>query len=187
MSEYQYYEFQAIDRPLDARAMAALRAITSRARITPTSLVNVYHFGDFKGDPDQLMEKYFDAHLYVANWGSRRLMLRLPAKSLPLASVEPYASTEVLRAWATKEHVILDFNSDSEDGDEDFEEGEGWLASLLPLRADLLAGDLRCLYLAWLTGIEYSEADDDESEPPVPPGLGQLSAPLRSFLDFLRL
>src|SRR5207244_10269882 len=48
MSEYQYYEFQAIDRPLDESAMAALRAITSRAQITPTSLVNVYHFGSFK-------------------------------------------------------------------------------------------------------------------------------------------
>src|SRR5262249_18503818 len=56
-SEYQYYEFQAIDRPLDERAMAALRAITSRARITPTSLVNVYHFGDFKGDPDRRVEE----------------------------------------------------------------------------------------------------------------------------------
>lgn len=44
MSEYQYYEFQAIDRPLDERAMMALRAITSRATITPTSLVNVYHY-----------------------------------------------------------------------------------------------------------------------------------------------
>jgi len=44
MSEYQYYEFQAIDRPLDERAMIALRAITSRADITPTNLVNVYYF-----------------------------------------------------------------------------------------------------------------------------------------------
>ena len=26
MSEYQYYDFRAIDRPLDAKAMAALRA-----------------------------------------------------------------------------------------------------------------------------------------------------------------
>jgi len=23
---------------------------------------------DFKGDPDKLMERYFDAHVYVANW-----------------------------------------------------------------------------------------------------------------------
>src|SRR5207302_10622823 len=63
MSEYQYYEFRAIDHPLDKRAMGELRAITSRATITPTSLVNEYHWGDFKGDPDKLMDRYFDAHL----------------------------------------------------------------------------------------------------------------------------
>jgi hypothetical protein len=187
MSEYQYYEFQTIDRPLDERAMAALRAITSRARITPTSLVNVYHFGDFKGDPDRLMDQYFDAHLYVANWGTRRLMLRFPARPFPLASVRPYAVPHVLRARATREHVVLDFHSDSEDGDEDFEEGEGWLASLIPLRSDLLAGDLRCLYLGWLAGVQNGEVDESEIEPPVPPGLRQLSAPLRRFIDFIRL
>src|SRR4051812_24842934 len=118
MSEYQYYEFQAVDRPLDDRAMAALRAITTRATITPTSLVNVYHFGDFKGNPDRLMEQYFDAHLYVANWGSRRLMLRLPARSFPLASAKPYSVPDILEARASKEHVILDFSSGSEDGDD---------------------------------------------------------------------
>lgn len=187
MSEYQYYEFQAIDRPLDGRAMAALRAITSRARITPTSLVNVYHFGDFKGDPDRLMDQYFDAHLYVANWGTRRLMLRLPARSFPLASAKPYAVPYVLKARATKGHVVLDFHSGSEDGDEDFEEGEGWLASLIPLRSDLLAGDLRCLYLGWLAGVQNGEVEESEIEPPVPPGLRQPSAPLRRFSDFLRL
>ena len=47
------------------------RKITSRAEITATSLTNEYHFGDFKGDPAKLMEQYFDAHLYFANWGSR--------------------------------------------------------------------------------------------------------------------
>ena len=35
MSEYQYYEFQAIDRPLTKPEMAELRALTSRATITP--------------------------------------------------------------------------------------------------------------------------------------------------------
>ena len=54
MSEYQYYEFRAVDKPLDTRAQAALRRITSRGEITPTSLVNEYHWGDFRGDPDQL-------------------------------------------------------------------------------------------------------------------------------------
>jgi hypothetical protein len=37
MSEYQYYEFQAIDRPLTESEMEKLRSFSTRARITPTS------------------------------------------------------------------------------------------------------------------------------------------------------
>lgn len=34
MSEYQFYEFQAIDRPLTRREMQELRSCSSRATIT---------------------------------------------------------------------------------------------------------------------------------------------------------
>ena len=56
MSEYQYYEFQAIDRPLDQAAQEALRSISSRARITARSFINHYEWGDLKGDPRKFME-----------------------------------------------------------------------------------------------------------------------------------
>ncbi len=186
MSEYQYYEFLAIDKPLDKRAMAALRAITSRAEITPTSLVNVYYFGDFKGDPDRLMDRYFDAFLYVANWGTHRFMLRLPRGCFDLAATKPYCVPHCLQARATKEHVVLTFCSQEEAGG-DWEEGEKWMASLIPLRADLFAGDLRCLYLGWLAAVASSEVDEDLIEPPVPAGLDKLSAPLKRFAEFLRV
>ena len=52
MSEYRYYEFQALDRPLTQEQISELRAYSSRARITPSSFVNVYNSGDFKGNPD---------------------------------------------------------------------------------------------------------------------------------------
>ena len=48
MSEYQYYEFLSIDAPLDAKQMAALCALSTRADITSTSFTNVYQWGDFK-------------------------------------------------------------------------------------------------------------------------------------------
>jgi hypothetical protein len=80
MSEYQYYEFQAIDRPLSEAERQALRHLSTRARITATSFTNSYEWGDFKGDPAKLMERWFDLHLYLANWGSRRLMIRLPKR-----------------------------------------------------------------------------------------------------------
>lgn len=36
VSEYQYHEFAAVDRPLDERQLAAVRALSTRAHITPT-------------------------------------------------------------------------------------------------------------------------------------------------------
>ena len=66
MSEYQYYEFQAIDRPPTREEMDELRVLSTRAEITATSFTNTYNWGDFKGDPDALMRDYFDAFLYVA-------------------------------------------------------------------------------------------------------------------------
>ena len=51
MSEYQYYEFQAIDRPLTKKERLELRAVSTRAEITPARFVNFYTWGDFKGDP----------------------------------------------------------------------------------------------------------------------------------------
>lgn len=69
MSEYQFYEFHAIDRPLDRAAREALRSISSRARITATSFANHYKWGDLKGDPRKFMEQWFDFHHYLANWG----------------------------------------------------------------------------------------------------------------------
>jgi hypothetical protein len=45
MSEYQYFEFAAIDRPLTDGEMAALRAVSTRAVITPSGFVNHYEWG----------------------------------------------------------------------------------------------------------------------------------------------
>ena len=47
--------------------MRDLRQISSRAEITPTRLANVYHYGNFRGDPSALMRDYFDVMVYVAN------------------------------------------------------------------------------------------------------------------------
>lgn len=183
MSEYQYYEFRAVDRPLTNLETSALRAISSRAKITSTSFVNTYSYGDFRGDPDALMEKYFDAFVYVANWAMHRFMLRIPKKILSRRDCAPYCKGESLRVRTTQEHLILSFNSDEVESD--WEEGEGWMDSLIALRSELLRGDLRPLYLAWLLAVQRKEVEDDEPEPRVPPGLRELSESLQSLVDFL--
>jgi hypothetical protein len=186
MSEYQYYEFQAIDRPLTEQEMRELRSYSTRARITPTSFINDYSWGNFKGNSDAWMEKYFDAFLYVANWGTRELKLRLPSRLLDLETAQIYCSGEQALARKKGGNVVITFVSDDEGGGE-WVEGEGWLSSLISVRAEIERGDMRCLYLAWLLCAQSGELDDDDVEPPVPPGLGQLSASLKNLVEFLRI
>jgi len=186
MSEYQYYEFQAIDRPLTEKEIRELRSYSTRARITPTSFVNDYSWGNFRGDEDAWMEKYFDAFLYLANWGTRVLRLRLPSRLLDLETAHLYCSGERAFAREKSDKVILTFVSEDEQGGE-WVDGEDSLSSIISVRAELARGDMRCLYLGWLLCAQSGDLDDDDVEPPVPPGLGQLSASLDSLVAFLRI
>jgi len=183
MSEYQYYEFQALDRPLTQKQISELRAYSSRARITSSSFVNVYNWGDFKGSPARWMERYFDAFLYFANWGSRQFMLRLPKKVLDPKTAASYCGDQNFSCRQKDDHIVLSFESEIEDYE--WDEGESRLASLVPLRSDLMRGDHRALYLGWLLAVQFEEIADDTPEPPVPPGLGKLTAALDCLADFL--
>jgi len=109
MSEYQYYEFTAVDKPLTEKDMQALRNLSSRAQITPTSFVNEYHWGDFKGNPLKLVEKYFDAFLYVANWGTRWLMFKVPRPLVDLDLVKKYCPGGSSVIHEKGDHLIFEF------------------------------------------------------------------------------
>ena len=186
MSEYQYYEFQAIDRPLSDKDMGELRSYSTRARITPTSFANDYSWGSFKGNADAWMEKYFDAFLYLANWGTHVLKLRLPSRLLDPATAKEYCGGNSVFIREKTGKVVVSFVSEDEEGG-DWVEGEGHLSSMISVRAELARGDLRALYLGWLLRAQAGELDDEDVEPPVPPGLGELSASLESLAEFLRL
>jgi hypothetical protein len=69
VSEYQYYEFRALDRRLTAVQRLRLRSLSSRAEISATRFTNEYSIGNFRGDPARLLGEYFDAYLCAANWG----------------------------------------------------------------------------------------------------------------------
>lgn len=186
MSEYQYYEFVAIDRPLTAKQMAELRAISTRAEITSSRFQNEYQWGDLKADPAKLMERYFDAHLYFANWGTRRLMLRVPLARVDEKRLRAYFRGGGASSRIASDHVIFEFQSDTE-SPEDFTEFPGSLAALSPLRAEILRGDLRVAFLAWLLAVQSCEVADNVEEPPVPPGLTDLTGAQQAMVDFLRI
>jgi hypothetical protein len=186
MSEYQYYEFQTVDRRLTQQQMRELRAYSTRARITPTSFVNEYDFGNFKGNPDAWMEKYFDGYLYFANWGTRELQLAVPAKLLEKETVRRYCSTPAASTREKSGKCILTFCLEEESGG-DWLDDEGSLSTLLQIRSELARGDLRALYLGWLLSVEAGEVDDSEVEPRVPPNLDDLSSAQETFAFFFHL
>lgn len=84
MSEFQQYQFQTIDQPLTEEQRKEVNSWSSRAVVTSTSATFVYHYGDFRQDEVRVLEHFFDAMLYVANWGTKRLMFRFPLKLLPV-------------------------------------------------------------------------------------------------------
>jgi hypothetical protein len=182
MSEYQYYEFQAIDRPLSEADRQALRDLSTRARITATSFTNSYEWGNFKGDPAKLMERWFDLHLYMANWGSRRLMIRLPARLVDRHLLDAFLDeVDCATLSVSGENLIVDISCDEVES-EDWDDGSGWLAALAPLRAEVLAGDLRLFYLLWLTAVQAEVFEAGQPEPM--PGIRPMSASLEAFAEF---
>jgi hypothetical protein len=187
MSEYQYYEFQSIDRRLTAAEMARLRSFSTRARITPTSFVNDYQWGSFKGNEQEWMEKYFDAFLYFANWGTHTLELAVPSRLLDRQTADRYCRGESASVRERNGKTILTFNAEDDEPDGEWDDQTDALSALIPIRAQLARGDLRGLYLGWLRWAQTGELDDDDTEPPVPPGLRELDGSLERLVDFLRV
>ena len=134
------------------------------------------------------MERWFDLHLYLANWGTRRIMIRLPKRLINHSRVDGFVSeVDEVELFESGENLIVDVRFDSESSGYGYsdEEGDGWLDSLAPLRNDMLAGDLRLFYILWLTAVERGLLADDQEEPL--PGIGPLSAPLKAFAEFFQV
>ncbi len=83
--------------------------------------------------------------------------------------------------------MLLDFCSSPEEDDYwDDSDGDSYsLAGMAMLRSDILSGDLRALYLAWLWMVDQGGLRDEIKEPL--PGIGPLNATLKSFANFLRI
>ncbi|MDF2578089.1 MAG: hypothetical protein K0S74_1573 [Chlamydiales bacterium] len=186
MSEYQYYEFQAVDCPLTTEDMKELRSHSTRATITNTSFRNEYHWGGFKGNEVEWMAEYFDLFLYYANWGTHIFMISLPSNILAPGIVKSYCVGENTKVYERDDRTIIEFSKhDEESWFEHEAEGAFELASFLPIRTALLHDDLRVLYLGWLLNVQNGECDEKDLEPPIPPGLKQFNNSLQEFVKFL--
>jgi hypothetical protein len=186
MSEYQYYEFQTIDRLLTDRQMRELRDISSRATISRTRFSNHYTFGDLKANPRGLLVRYFDASLSFANWLFVELAFRYPKSAVDVKALRRFVAGPSLDVHAKGADVVITMSVERDDFDAE-DDGQGWLSSLIALRTDIASGDERALYLAWLLGVQQGEIDDGATEPARPDGLGTPSPALESLMDIMGL
>jgi hypothetical protein len=176
MSYHETYEFFAIDRCLTPARMRALRGISTRATITPTRFYNFYDWGGLKADPHDLVRRYFDLFVYTeVSSGTRWGILRFPANRIDTRLWRTYVTEQRgsgppgrFVSMATRGGAVLvTLYSSEEEGDEFDGEGldEGSLAVPLALvRSDLLAGDLRALYLLWLFALQCGERRSTAAE-----------------------
>lgn len=185
MSEHQHYEFLALDQLLTSGQRSALRAISSRAKITSNRFVNQYQYGDLSADPIQMLIEHFDVFFYFANWGAHRLAFKLPASTFDVEAAQPYCG-EYLSVSQHGSVVVIEFCLRAEHFDDAWWENEHLLVELVPIRQQLLRGDLRSLFIGWLGGARYEATYGEEPPtPPVPAGLDPLPPVLESLAEFL--
>ncbi len=190
MSEYQYYEWQTIDRPLSPNERKAVSLLSSHMEtVTSTLAIVSYSWGDFKHDPRQVLRQYFDAHLYLANWGTRSLLFRFPKAVIDPQAIEPYCREDFLTIKLEGDYYILEFSLDEEEPGDEWLEASGDLGKLIPLREQIIQGDYRVIYLSWLKAVSLQDPEEDnsETEPPIPAGLGKLNSSLQAFIEFFDL
>lgn len=191
MSEYQYYEFRSIDRPLTAKEQEEIESWSSRTSPTVTGAIFIYNYGDFPKDKKRVVEQYFDALFYIANWGTKRLIFKFPKDLVDIEAIKQYCTHEEISMSESGNNLLVDFYFSDEEG-YGWINGEGWLTSLLDLRNNIMHGDYRSLYLAWLHACslhsEWEDFDnDDEPEPPVPDHLDSLNGALKSLVEILEM
>ena len=185
MSEYQYYEFAAIDGPISDEGLRYARGCSSRANVSRVRWQNTYSFGDFHGSVDTLL-KYYDAHFYIANWGTVRLGLAFPKGTIAREAIQPYLRggeqyEDTLTVKEIGNRCIVWWEHNEEEGGS-WTEGEGLIDTLIGVREELLRGDYRALFLGWLADFDPEEWQDPGDGavlvPPVPAGLDRLSPAL---------
>jgi hypothetical protein len=193
MSEYQRYEFMTSDRPLTRAQLDAVNDLSSHIEASSTHALIEYHWGDFKHDPIKVLHEFFDGFLYWANWGSPELALRFPHGILPADLIDDYDFDDLVTFTKYKDYDILDIHFGEMEGPDEWIDYE--LGSLMPIRDELMEGDLRALYIAWLASQDmmYGYEKDQEEEdyeiivPPVPPTFDKLTEAQKALAELLQV
>ena len=206
MSEFQYYDFRAVDRPLNDKERQEISSWSSRSKVSAHRAVFSYSYGDFREDFEDVVTKYFDMGFYYTNWGTKHIIFRfkktdIDYKAISLFDIDGseytgYSTGIEIRKKGDFVTISIEYCDDNS-GDW-IEDDDNSLDDFLPLRDDILRGDYRSLFVFWLNiayllneNDEEDEDDDDDYDedsdlemPPVPANLKRISGALSSFMDF---
>ncbi|MDX2214991.1 MAG: hypothetical protein SFY66_17010 [Oculatellaceae cyanobacterium bins.114] len=187
MKIYRYYEFQSQDRPLTEAEQSYISSLWSRVQLTPVSATFTYHYDDFRGNPLKLLEKCFDVMVHLASDSDGQLVFRLPCAVFDAIAIKPYDIDHVITLITTPLYVLLTIPLNPQTQYTRTEYSQ-LISTLAELRYELLQGDFRVLYLAWLRAAEMSILlEKDPLEPPVPVGLQQLSVAQQAFVSLVEI
>jgi hypothetical protein len=161
LSEYQYYEFRTIGRTLSEKERKEVDKWSSRGNTTNTSFSVTYNYGDFRYTPIDCLNSHFDAFLYITNYGNLQIGFKFLTELIDQAAIEPYCVRNRIELLVKGNYTLLVLDFSTEDSEDFWIDGEVYLAQLLPLYDQLLNGDYRFLYIAWLHANTLSNYNDD--------------------------
>ena len=194
MSEYQYYKFKAIDKPLTTEEKKIISSWSSRTTVRGNEAQFDYNYGDFPKEEIDVVEKYFDFMLYTANWGDVRLIYKFPKDLVSKKSLRQFSVDDRITTIELGNYIILDIYFSFDDGMEDWIYGDEIdTAALCSLRNDIISGDYSSLYLAWLhlniSKEEYLFTDIDQKTkiPYDNVGIDKSSNNLSTFIEMFSI
>ena len=156
----------------------------SRANVGTHGASYVYNYGNFRGDCKKLLLKYFDVFFYISNFGTIKLMFKYKTGQVDIEALKKYDIKYVISCEQYDQGTLLEIYINKEEGC-GWTEGEGLLADLLPLYAEIKAKNYQFLRL--ITAI------NDELEGKTSNSLSNtiaemdLSSAQQAFLDILDL
>lgn len=180
---FHYVEGAVVDRVLDDGTQSILRMLPGQPTVTSTGFGASVDWDDRSREMDAFVERTFDAWLYFDNGGPREVGFRVPQRGLPAQAVARHVVGNGLRglaAEATEDDLLLRFcyYAEASEGFNRGETGEGWLHRILPVREELLSGDMDALELGRL--IDHGERIDRDL--PAEFGLSKASRMLAAYL-----
>ncbi|MEM9848946.1 MAG: hypothetical protein AAF847_13745, partial [Bacteroidota bacterium] len=152
MSGFQAYKFRTVDRLLTRSEQEEISSWSSRTRATANGATFTYSYGSFKKDEEKVLKEYFDLLLYFDNWGTRRLMLKLPLDLVDYKAMQAYDMTANhdytthLSISRTPGYAIVDFYWVNAEGGYWADEGDFEVSDFIIVREAILKGDYSALY-----------------------------------------